>query len=93
MTDHLKPNRAVQLAITIGADNFEEALRELRFAQQTLLERGERAGEMHSVCPSGSFNVSIALHPEMTHDRYFQELDAYIAQHDEAEDGNGKNTR
>lgn len=73
-----KPLRAHSITITAGADTHEALVAELK---QIIfdIQRGSR----NSVSGGASTNhiINYVIDPEMTHDRYMDLLDQYIAEH------------
>jgi hypothetical protein len=76
-----KPKRKYELEIRMGADSYEDMLNDLiDWAQTMKIESpgidystdGVSAG-YHS-----SHSYKIAVTPDMTHERYFEELDAWL---------------
>lgn len=72
------PHRAYELEIKIGGDTWQDVLRHLHELQQHIPDHGE---ECNSVSGGSTSNhiVIVGRYPEMTHDRYVQELDEYLA--------------
>lgn len=76
------PQRAHRIVLDAGADTAEGLAWELR----RLADRIER-GEITRGCIGGPYSGSIysyASNPEMTHDRYFQEVTRYLEARDAA---------
>lgn len=78
MGDGLKPpKRRFEVQIVIGGDTWPDVLDRL---QDLLLHIGDHGPACSSV--SGGYVsghwVQVTEHPEMTHDRYVAELDAYL---------------
>lgn len=82
----IPPTRCLELKITIGADTWEDAVRSV---QQVLfdLERrdGTTFGPIISGSPSAGYTVDIAHNPAQTHDAYFEALNAYLEDREEAD--------
>lgn len=72
-----KPKRAVELEINIGGDSDQEIISGLNQILFEFETKGVR-GEMTSGSPSAHWHVEIERNPEMTNERYFKELDAYL---------------
>lgn len=71
------PRRAHQLAVQVGADTVEDLAWSLR-----RLAEGVERGELTRGCsggPSCGWTYEYRHDPEMTHERYFAEVDAYLA--------------
>ena len=86
MTD--RPHRAFEIDIHIGADTWEDAAREVERVMQHIIECGERGCMASGGCSMGA-SVTIVHRPEMTHDRYFEQLDAHLAAKDAAKQVSG----
>ena len=86
MTD--RPHRAFEIDIHIGADTWEDAASEVERVMQHIIEHGQQCG-MVSGGPSAGSAVTIVHRPEMTHDRYFEQLDAHLAAKKANDESNG----
>lgn len=76
--DVVAPKRAVEVVLSIGADDMRTAIAALREAA----DEAERTGSLGNSCTGGySFGrfVTVTDRPEQTHDRYFEELEAHLA--------------
>ncbi len=72
-----KPKRAVEFTLKIGADNWEGVAHALRH----YLWEVEAFGAIGNGCSGGSSwgdIRTVELRPEMTHERYFEALNAYL---------------
>lgn len=76
-----KPHRKYQLTLIVGADDYDELLLEVdRWADMMYREypnldynfNGVRGG------PDSGATYDIVVDPEMTHDRYFEQVNAWI---------------
>lgn len=72
------PKRAFELTIKIGGDTWEDVIHNVRDLLPHIEEHGQSCNSV-SGSPSCGHIVDIQLHPEMTHERYHEELQAYIA--------------
>lgn len=81
MTD--RPHRAFEIDIHIGADTWEDAADEVERVMQHIIEHGQQCGMASGGYSTGA-SVTIVHRPEMTHDRYFEQLDAHLAAKDAA---------
>ena len=80
-----RPHRAFEIDIHIGSDTWEDAAREVERVLSHVVEHGQRCGLVSGGYSTGA-SVTIVHRPEMTHDRYFEQLDAHLA----AKAANGK---
>lgn len=78
MADPQKPVRPYELRISIGADSWDEAMRALQDIADHVAEHGVKC-DLCSGGPSSGYTVTIAHDPEQTHDRYVEQLTAYLA--------------
>lgn len=75
------PKRRYEMVFTIGADGYQEMLS----AMQNFIRFMEReytglAQNHHGVSggPDSGYSYDITFNPEMNHERYFEELNAYL---------------
>lgn len=73
-----KPKRAVEVTLRIGADDWASVRDDLDHLLYRLVAEGELRSSIKGGDSSG-YILDVELHPEMTHDRYHAELDAYLA--------------
>lgn len=73
-----RPHRAFELDIHIGGDTWDEVIRDLKYLAEHVEDHGPTCS---SVCggPSGNHIVTVTRHPDMTHERYHEQNDAYLA--------------
>ena len=80
------PHRAVELNITIGADDDDALVRAL----QSLINK-IRVGDLSTKSVAGGaefgWEYTVARDPAMTNERYFAAVDAYLAARQAAEQG------
>ena len=86
MTD--RPHRAFEIDIHIGADTWEDAAREIARVLSHVVEHGQQCS-LASGGPSSGASVTIRHRPEMTHDKYFEQLDAYLVAKEAAKQVSG----
>lgn len=72
-----RPRRCYTLSIEIGADDWAGVMSDLKHIVDHIKECGERCSSVMGG-PSSGYIVNIHHDPGMTHDRYFEILDAYI---------------
>jgi hypothetical protein len=73
-----RPQRAYTLSIEIGADTWDDVVRDLRELAGHVPDHGPTCASV-SGSPSGGHIVTVKHRPDMTHDRYMAELEAYLA--------------
>ncbi len=84
MSEPVKPRRRLQMTVTIAADSDDEllsALRDLVDQQHAAIALGARPGvrgRFFTTSPGCSCDGQVAEDPEMTGERYQQELSAYL---------------
>jgi len=76
-----RPHRAYELDIHIGGDTWKDVIHDLLDLARHVEDHGEKCGST-SGSPSCNHSVTIVVRPEMTHDRYIEELGAYLAERD-----------
>ena len=86
MTD--RPHRAFEIDIHIGADTWEDAADEVERVMRHIIGCGQQCGLAYGGYSTGA-SVMIVHRPEMTHDRYFEQLDAHLAAKDAAKQVSG----
>lgn len=72
-----RPHRAYELDIHIGGDTWEDVMRNFRELADHIPEHGPACSSV-SGSPSCGHTVNVTHRPEMTNDRYFRELDAWM---------------
>lgn len=77
MSEPKQPRRAFELTITIGADTWRSVEDELAFLAIHIPDHGPKCDSVMGG-PCRNHIVSIHHDPEMTHDRYHEELQAYL---------------
>jgi hypothetical protein len=65
--------------ISIGGDDWEAVVRDLDYLARHVAEHGAQCGSI-SGGYSGNHIVEVVEHPDMTHDRYFEELATHLAE-------------
>lgn len=90
MTDNKpqRPHRAYELDIHIGGDTWSDVLADLRYLANHIEDHGEKCGSVMGG-PSSNHIVTIIVRPEMTHERYISELDAYLTPQNAPTTGDG----
>lgn len=78
-----KPHRRYTLSIEIGADEWAGVVADLQHLASHIADHGEKCSSVMGG-PSCGHIVDIRIDPEMTHERYMAELDAYLEQRDAA---------
>ncbi len=73
-----RPHRAFEITIRVGADTWEDAIAELLRMAYHIEEHGPNCNSV-SGGYSTNHTVTILQNPQMTHDRYFEQLGAYLA--------------
>jgi len=73
------PRRAFELTIKIGGDTWRDVLRDLLDTARHVEQHGPQC---NSVSGGYSTNhiVDVRVDPDMTHDRYVDQLEAYLAE-------------
>ena len=71
------PKRCYELTIRIGSDDWEGVAQDLQWLAQHIPDHGP---ECDSCMGGGSHGhtVTVVHRPEMTHERYFAELETYL---------------
>jgi hypothetical protein len=72
------PHRRFEVVLRIGADEWNGVLREVDWIRREIEEHGPTCTSV-SGGPDSNHIVEIAERPEMTHDRYFEELETHLA--------------
>ncbi len=73
----MKPHRRIEMRVTISADTFKDAVQEIGRLADHVAEHGEEC----SLCSGGyscGSTVTITVDPEMTHERYAEELKTWL---------------
>lgn len=73
-----RPQRAYTLSIEIGADTWNDVVRDLRELAGHVEDHGPTCSSV-SGSPSCGHVVTVTHRPDMTHDRYMAELEVYLA--------------
>ena len=84
MTELVGPKRRFEITVTAGADDWLGLVAELRDVAFHVREHGVECSSV-SGGPSSHHTVTIHHNPEQTHEKYFEELDVYLAARKEAE--------
>lgn len=71
------PERAVIVTITIGGDSDADVIGAIRGIAHDYWDR-EMVGSCVSGSPSCGYTITVRRNPEMTHERYFEEVDAWL---------------
>lgn len=72
-----RPKRRYTLTIEIGADTWDDVIDDLRHTSQHIEDHGPSCQSvMGGSC--GGHIVTVLQNPEMTHEKYMAELDAYL---------------
>jgi hypothetical protein len=80
MSEELKPpKRAFEVKLTISADDWQGIVLEVEHLADHLEQHGPVCGSV-SGGPSSSHIVEVFKNVGMTHERYHQELEKYLAQ-------------
>lgn len=74
-----RPHRAYTLSIEIGGDTWEDVMSDLRHIVSHLRDHGEKCSSVMGG-PSCGHTIGVRIDPEMTHERYFEMLDTYLAE-------------
>ena len=72
-----RPRRAFTLSIEISGDTWEAVLSDLDYLAGHIKEHGPTCKSVMGGCDSGHI-VTITHLPDMTHDRYMDELSKYL---------------
>lgn len=72
------PKRRFTIDISIGADDWDTARRELLEVADHIAQHGPECSSVSGGYSAGHA-VTITERPEMTHDSYFEALEAYLA--------------
>jgi len=83
-----RPHRAFEIDIHIGADTWGDAAREVERVMRHIIGCGQQCGLASGGYSTGA-SVMIVHRPEMTHDRYFEQLDAHLAAKKANDESNG----
>lgn len=83
-----RPHRAYEIDIHIGADDWKSALWQIRDVLRHIEDHGEECSLVSGGSDSGA-TVTITKRPEMTHDRYFADLNAYLDAREAAKPATG----
>lgn len=73
-----RPHRAFELEIRIGGDTWEDVIHHVRDLLPHIEDHGTACNSV-SGSPSAYHSVNIVHRPEMTHERFIEELDAHVA--------------
>lgn len=73
------PKRCYVLQLNVGADTFEDLVRQLNCAVEILEESGPGCQSVMGGSYCGH-SILVEHDPDMTHDRYFELLDAWLEQ-------------
>ena len=71
-----KPKRCYDITVRVGADTWEDAARELERVALHVVDHGPECNQVSGGPDSGSW-VHIDHNPEMTHDRYFEDVERF----------------
>lgn len=82
------PRRAAEIDVRVGANNWDDAVRELKWTVEHVEDHGPSCQSV-SGGPSGNHIVTVYQDPTMTHERYFEELDKYLAAAEAARERGG----
>ena len=83
------PRRAVEIDLHVGANNWADAVRELVETAAHIEDHGPQCSSVAG-SPSSNHIVTVYQDPTMTHERYFEALDRYLAAREAAEKGVGR---
>jgi len=72
-----RPHRAYELDIHIGGDTWKDVMHDLRHLSQHIEDHGEKCQSVMGG-PSCGHAVTSIVRPEMTHEKYIADLDAYL---------------
>lgn len=79
MSDTVAPKRYLEVTITLGADDHQAAIRALgNYVQMAEREYGGKLFGTVSGGYDSGYSVVVMEHPEQTHDRYVEQLTAYL---------------
>ena len=81
MNEPTKPHRKVTMRFNIGADSYEEMLRSVEQWVYFMQREHPTLDQNHNGAsggPDAGYSYDIEIDPDMTHDRYFEELDVYL---------------
>lgn len=73
-----RPRRAFELRLDVDGDTWEDVANQLESIVQHVVSHGPKC-ESVGGSPSSGHIVIVTQNPEMTHERYFEELDLYLA--------------
>lgn len=73
------PRRKYELRVGISGDTWDDVIHELRRVADHIEEHGETCN-LSSGGPTCGAWVTNAVDPEMTHERYFEELKVWCAE-------------
>lgn len=88
MDEPQRPHRRYQMTMSIGADSMEELRRSLEqwcFEMERYGEIQERSYGGASGSPSAGYSYDIRFDPDMTPERYHEELKVYLEAKKQAE--------
>ena len=74
----MNPHRRFEIVVTVSADDWESAQREVARVLDHVAEHGPQCNMASGGYSTGS-SVQVTEDAEMTHDRFEQELDAWIS--------------
>lgn len=83
------PRRAVEIDVHVGANNWADAVRELVETAAHIEDHGPQCSSVAG-SPSSNHIVTVYQDPTMTHERYFEMVDKYLATREAAENGVGR---
>ena len=75
------PKRAFELELRVGGDSWDIVLNELQELVRHIRKNGQECSSVSGGYGSNHL-VTITHDPSMTHDKYFEQLDQYIAARD-----------
>ena len=72
-----RPQRCYTLDISIGADDWQGVVDDLRHLTSHIEDCGPKCSSVMGGSSSG-YTVTVTHRPDMTHDKYFEELNKYL---------------
>ena len=73
-----KPHRRFEVTITVSADSWEDASRVIEDLLPHIVDHGPRCNSVSGGYSAGA-SVDIREDPEMTHERWWEAMEAYLA--------------
>lgn len=75
----VRPKRCYTLTIEIGADTWQDVVHDLLDLARHIPDHGPACSSVMGG-PSGGHIVTVEHRPEQTHERYIEQLNAYLEQ-------------